>query len=301
MNLLVTGASGLLGARLCQDLAKDWSIIGTFLSRPDCVPKRVPAIPVDIRDAKAVTALFEQVRPDAILHTAAMASLHQCQECPADAEACNIEGTRLLAQCAKRLKVPMVYLSTDMVFDGHRGWYADVEIPSAISVYGATKYAGECAARQEYPDSCILRIPLTYGWSANGREGSIAMLIAALRRGEGVSLFTDEYRTPILIDDLCRSIGLVIAAGVNGIRHLAGPRRLSRYALGVEAAKAFGLAAEGIVPISLGTADSLRPKDCSLIESIGLRDLGCVHRDPTDGLHHMAANESRKGSPLPDM
>jgi dTDP-4-dehydrorhamnose reductase len=298
MRLLVTGASGLVGARLALAQATSWDVLGTYLSHREYVPSTLPAVSVDLRDAAAVASLFAEARPDAVVHAAAMTNVQGCQLAPADAEACNREGTRHVAQCARRLDVPLVYLSTDLVFDGARDWYADTEQPRPSCVYGATKYAGERAAQEEHPDACILRVALTYGWSAHVRQGFTETLIAALRRGEQVKAFIDEYRTPILVDDLCATVSIALSAGLRGTYHAAGPRRLSRYDLAVEAAKAFALPTEGILPTVRGPVHASRPRDCSMIQSPVLRERGAVHRDPTEGMRHMASNERahRNGS-----
>jgi dTDP-4-dehydrorhamnose reductase len=292
MKLLVTGASGFLGARLCQALASMWQITGTFLTRPERVPPGIPAQVLDVRDAAAVAALFAQVRPDAVVHTAAMASLAACAERPDEADACNRDGTRHIARSAKH--VPMVYLSTDLVFDGGRGWYPEEEIPRPSCLYGRSKRAGEEAAQDENPDVCILRLALTYGFSANARRCFMETMLASLRQGEQVRLFADEYRTPLFVDDLCRTVGLVLAAGRKGVCHATGLRRLSRYELGLAAARAFGLPAELIVPVSQSTVDPTRPRDCSLLASTRLTALGCAHRDPAEALAHMAATRLRR-------
>ncbi|MFL7809125.1 MAG: NAD(P)-dependent oxidoreductase, partial [Anaerolineae bacterium] len=258
MRLLVTGASGLLGARLALAQAKTWDVTGTYHTQHDLVPREIAAVPLELRDATAVASLFERTRPDAVVHAAAMANVQSCQAAPRDAEACNRDGARHVAQHARRRQVPLVYLSTDLVFDGRRGWYSDSEVPSPSCTYGLTKHAGEQMVQSEHPDACILRIALTYGWSANARRSYLAWLIAALRRGEQVTLFVDEFRTPVLIDDLCRTVDTAISANLRGICHVAGPRRLSRYDLAVEAARAFRLPTDGIIPATRGPHETFR-------------------------------------------
>jgi dTDP-4-dehydrorhamnose reductase len=176
-----------------------------------------------------------------------------------------------------------------LVFDGQRGAYAEGDVPSPVCVYGATKYAGERAALAEHPDACILRLALTYGTSANSQLCFLERMLRALRDGEQVRLFVDEYRTPILLDDLCATVERALAANLTGVFHVAGPRRVSRYELGSEAAKAFGLSLDGIVPASRTSVSPARPADCSMRSSSALTALGCKYRDPAEGLLHMAA------------
>lgn len=293
MRLLITGASGRVGARLCLAHVSAWDVVGTYLSRRHGVPAPASAVSVDLRDATAVQSLFAEARPDAVVHAAAMSNVRHCEMAPSAAEACNREAARNVARCARRLDVPLVYLSTDLVFDGVRGWYSDGDSPNPTCVYGVTKYDGERVVQAEHPGSCILRVSLTYGWSVNAPQGFLELLIAALRRGESTTAFVDEYRTPVLVDDLCATVGLALSSGLTGIHHVAGPRRLSRYELAVEAAKAFGLATQGIVPQPRGAEDAFRPQDCSLVPSAALGVRGASHRDPSEGVRHMAASEGQ--------
>jgi dTDP-4-dehydrorhamnose reductase len=298
VRLFITGASGFVGAKLCEVLAGTWHLTGTYRTGTGRVPRGIAAVPLEIRDAAAVEAALVQSRPDAIVHTAAVADLGRCEREPGAAAACNVEGTRHVAAYARRARVPLVYLSTDLVFDGQRGAYAEGDVPSPVCVYGATKYAGERAALTEHPDACILRLALTYGKSANSQHCFLERMLHALRNGEQVRLFVDEYRTPILLDDLCATVERALAANLTGVFHVAGPRRVSRYELGSEAAEAFGLPSDGIVPASRTGESPARPADCSMRSSSVLAALGCKLRDPAEGLLYMAASAPAVSSRL---
>ena len=294
MKILVTGSSGFIGARLCQAWSnRGAEVVGTYGSSPSLVPSGVARVALDVKDPVAVTTAVGQCRPDVVIHCAAFASLQGCEDDHQEAEACNRDGSRHVASAAKQVGAAMIYLSTDLVFAGSRGWYVDAETPQPACRYGATKYEGEKAVLAECPEACILRLSWVYGTSANEHRCSAECMIDTLGRGRRVTLFTDEFRTPVLVDDVVGIVEAVALARVAGTFHVSGPRRISRYEFGLLCTKAFALSEESIVPASGSTTASLRPKDCSLVFSSRLRQLPCECRDPAEGLSYMASSRRR--------
>lgn len=211
MMLLVTGASGFIGARLCQAwCGRGAQVVGTYLSAPTSVPTGVEQVELDVRDTVAVANVMRRCRPDVVIHSAGLASLQACEEHPHDADACNREGSANVAAAAREVGARTIYISTDLVFDGGRGWYRDTEVPRPICCYGIAKHEGEKAILAQCPNACILRLSWVYGTSINGRMSATEILVHALRRGSRVELFTDEYRTPLLVDDVVAVVEVVI-------------------------------------------------------------------------------------------
>ena len=118
-------------------------------------------------------------------------------------------------------------------------------------------------------------------------------MIDDLGGGRRVTLFTDEFRTPVLVDDVVAIVEAIIRARVAGTFHLCGPQRISRYELGLLCSKAFALSEESIVPTSRSTLAPLRPQDCSLVFSSRLRQLPYECRGPAEGFSTMASNRRR--------
>lgn len=259
-SVLLTGASGFLGRYLLDELRRRGVAVLTAgradapADAPGGRPTGVDAI-LDLERPESVRAALSAARADVVLNCAAMASLAACEREPARARAVNVEAVATLAASAPRL----VQVSTDLVFDGERAPYAPNAAPHPRSVYGGTKAEADgivVAAR-----GLVVRLPLLFGRSVDGRRGATDMIRSA--GPGGLVLFTDEYRTPLHAADAARGlIDLALDPAAAGIAHLAGPERVSRYELGVRFAGAAGLPLLALRPAPGN--DPLRPRDVSL-------------------------------------
>jgi dTDP-4-dehydrorhamnose reductase len=290
-KILLTGGSGYLGARLCEALRDRWQVTATFARGPDRVPAGVVSRLLDVRDQGAVHRMLASERPDVVIHAAAMASLQRCEEAPDVAQDCNARGTANVAAASRAVGASLVYVSTDLVFGGTRGWYEHDDEPDPCCVYGRSKLLGEKAVMNSSDDWCILRASLLYGWTRNGRRCFLEEMLLSLRSGRAVSLFLDEFRTPTLVEDFCRAVELSIERGIRGVYHVAGPERISRHAFGLLAAEVFKLPVELIAATKSGEVAPERPADCSMVASRTLLESGWRAATPLDALTAMAATE----------
>src|SRR5262249_48570044 len=145
MRLLLTGASGLLGAYLLRELAQ-WQGDGVAWSGTqggDLFGRRL--LPVDLADTDQVVAAFRQSKPTVVLHAAALASVAECQRDPQRARQVNVQATALLAELAAEGRARLVFVSTDLVFDGEHAPYRETDSAAPLSLYGATKAEAESA------------------------------------------------------------------------------------------------------------------------------------------------------------
>jgi dTDP-4-dehydrorhamnose reductase len=266
MRVLVTGGSGQLGSHVLRELrgrdlvAWSGSCAGGLLG--------VPLVPVDFTQPGAVAAAFRAARPDAVVHCAALARIADCHRDPGRARQVNVAATRTLAEECERSGARLVFVSTDLVFDGERGGYREGDEAKPLSVYGRTKLEAEGAARAA-PRSVVARLSLLYGPSINGRASFFDEQTAALREGRKVTLFTDEWRTPLDLTTAARALVALASSDRAGIFHIGGPERLSRYEMGARLAAALGADASAIVAATRGgvAAAEPRPRDTSLNSS----------------------------------
>lgn len=257
--LLVTGASGHLGGHLVRRAGSGWRVAGTYLTRQP--PAEVEAYRVELRDASAVEALFERLRPAAVIHTA-----YRRHEPDV-----NLDGTRHLAAACARFGARLVFVSTDLVFDGRRGWYREADSPSPIDPYGASKAAAEQEALAI--GGAVARTSLIYGFDPVDPVNR-ALLLEPLARGERPRLFVDEYRCPAYAPDLADALLELAAGGFRAILHLAGPQRVSRYDFGLKLAGRLGLDPASFEPARICESGLLRAPDCSLDTSLAREFLG---------------------------
>jgi dTDP-4-dehydrorhamnose reductase len=220
---------------------------------------------VDLGDDAAVARAFASARPEVVLHAAALARVADCQRDPERARRINAEGPATLARLADSSGALLVHISTDLVFEGTRGHYTEDDPTAPLSVYGRTKAEGEAAALAARR-AVVVRLSLLYGPSLVGRPSFFDEQAAALRGGRAVTLFADEWRSPL---DLATAAAALVALARServGLLHLGGPERLSRWEMGQKLAAALGTGTAGLVAglREQAPAPEPRPRDCSL-------------------------------------
>ncbi|MBL8795381.1 MAG: SDR family oxidoreductase [Planctomycetia bacterium] len=261
MRLLVTGASGQLGAYLLRELDRtDWQVTAWSGKHGSA-----PSQPVNLTDRDAVTTAFRAARPEVVLHAAALSSVAECQRDPERAERVNVAGTRCLAELAAATQARLLLVSTDLVFDGRKGNYTEADAPAPLSVYGRTKQAAEQAVLAT-PGSLVARLSLLFGPSLIGRAGFFDQQVQALRAGQPLTLFDDERRTPLDYPTAARALMALAAASCTGLLHVGGGERLSRVEMGRRVARTLSVDPGCIVAQSrlAAPAPEPRPADTSL-------------------------------------
>ena len=240
MRILITGASGQLGAYLLAELASSrHEVIAWSGSRPE---RRgaVGLTPVDLADLDLVESRLDTFRPDAIIHAAAISSAEAVRLDPARAEVVNVRATRRIAEWVESNRRRLVFTSTDLVFGGLRSFHRDDDDAEPVLAYGRTKRAAELALSC-YPSAVIARLPLLFGPSRAGRPSFFDGAVAALRRGTPQTYFADEFRTPLDYRSAATGLVRLVAADLTGNIHLAGVERMSRYELVTRLATSLGL------------------------------------------------------------
>jgi len=251
---LVTGATGFLGANLGLSLEGHSHRIA--LTRSGTTPQHYDtAIAGDLVDVEAWIPRVADVRPDVIVHTAAIAAHHVCEQDPGLAQRINAEATGVLAAAAEQVGSAFVYISTDAVFDGKRGHYCEEDAPSPTSVYGRTKLAGEHLA-QHATDALVIRTNF-FGWSPSGHRSILEFFVNELSAGNRVRGFTDFTTSSAYAPILAQTIRSLVTREMVGTFHVTSPDALTKYAFGVAVAEQFGLDSGLITPT---TADIHPPR-----------------------------------------
>jgi len=137
-KILITGASGFLGWNLCQQAQKKWQVYGTFWTNPVTIPQ-VNLIKIDLCDEQELKKLFDRVKPDAVIHTAAASQPNFCQTNPEESHRINVITSVNIAKLCAAAKIPCAFTSTDLVFDGTKPNYQETDPVSPICIYGEQK------------------------------------------------------------------------------------------------------------------------------------------------------------------
>ena len=255
--LLITGGSGYLGAWLMQAAAAHgWDVHGTYHTRPFATVA-AQAHHLDLADPNAVAALVAEVQPDAIIHTA-------CSNRDT-ANVAAIEPAALnLARAAREHGPHLVHVSTDLVFDGEHAPYDDDARLAPKGAYGRAKAAAEALVAEHCPSAARVRPSLI--WSLDSLDRQTTWLVDGMRRGERVTLFTDEFRCPVHLDDLC-AVLLELAArpDLAGPFNVGGPQALNRWDFGLKLLAALGLPrGSNVVPGTVAESGLERARNLTL-------------------------------------
>ena len=271
MRILITGASGLLGNKLFEVLSKHNEVAGTYVNN-----KTNTYVFLDITDKAFVDSCFDKIKPDCVIHAAALANADFCEENKRLTNQVNIEGTRHVVDACKKRNCKLVFVSSDYVFDGNSGPYHEDSKPNPVNYYGLTKLEGEKIVQQNLQDFIIIRPAIMYGYNGNSisKQTFIDKVLNTLRKGEKLVVDNKIIKYPTLIDDVAKAIEKLIQLDAVGVYHVAGKEPVTRYDWALKIAEVFGLPKDNIV------AEESKNKakkpfnvklDCSKIERFDLQ------------------------------
>ena len=274
IKIFLTGASGLLGGNLLRLLTERRDVQLCAVQRRDFVIASAfshghETLTLDLSSETALWNVLSYFQPDVIIHTAAMTDPTACEWQREEATLHNIVVTRTLTNLAEHFRARLIFISTDLVFDGQKGNYIETDARHPLSFYGETKVISEDYIMQMLEDYAILRTTIMLGYSPRGTRSLNERLMLEIANGRIPTLFSDEYRSPISVETLAHIIlefALDDARSLNGVFHAVGNERLSRCELGTKIFNHFSVPSTCYRCAPLESVASLppRPRDCSL-------------------------------------
>ena len=237
MRIVLTGASGQLGAYLLPCLASSGHEVAPWCG---LTTTRQMFLPIDLTDHVATRNALDAARPEVVLHAAAMSSAEAVRRDPKLGYAINVEATRTLADWCLVHGVPMIFLSTDLVFDGDHAPYAEDDPTRPLLEYGRTKAEAETIVAH-VPHHLIARVSLLYGLNKCGRSNFFDKSISAIQSAQTQTFFANEFRTPLHYQVAAEILTRLVDQETRGVIHIAGKERVSRYEFMRRAVKSLGL------------------------------------------------------------
>lgn len=271
-RVLVTGADGLVGQALQHRLAR-WREADVLATGLEPTP-RLRAhgggyFPLDATDGAALERVFLDFAPNVVVHAAALSKVEACEREKARAWAVNVDATAALARLSKQHGARLVLLSTDFLFDGTAGPYAEKDRPAPINAYGRSKLGAENALRRSGLGRwTVVRTSLVFGTGERLHRPNVATLLAReLAAGRPFDAAVDQFRTPTYAPDLADGLLRLVRYDKDGVYHVAGRERLSVFAFCRRAAAAFGLDPTLVRPTTTAALhpDAPRPLDGGLL------------------------------------
>lgn len=266
-KLLITGISGFLGSHFITKKDPKWTFIGLY-HQHSIANKSLETYGIDLMDRVALGQLLGQIQPDAVLHLAALSQANFCAKHPDLSLAINVTASIHLAEYCQAQSIPYLFTSSDLVFCGQNAPYKEQDVPNPVNLYGEHKVMAEKAILSVYPEAIVARLPLMYGRSESAAN-FMTNWIVDLQAGKSIGAFTDEFRTSAPAISVMDGLLLLLQKSVNGIWHLGGPKRQSRYDFAIEMAAYLNLPSDLIRPVlqkDISMAAE-RPADVSLNSS----------------------------------
>ncbi|MDD5440507.1 MAG: dTDP-4-dehydrorhamnose reductase [Candidatus Omnitrophica bacterium] len=249
-KILVIGSGGMLGKDLYQELAGNYRVAGADIRLSSSGDE---FIELDITDEEAAVRRLTGARPDVIVHLAAWTDVDGCENDHAKATAINVSGTAHVARAAVALNVPLIYVSTDFVFDGRKKTlYREDDRPHPINFYGMTKLAGEQEVLKTR-NFVILRTSWLYG--TNGKN-FVDTVIGKAQEKKRLEIVDDQAGSPTYTKDAAKAIHAIIAhlpATGGKIYHVSNKGVVSWYEYCRQIMRYAGMDDVEVVPISSDT------------------------------------------------
>jgi len=252
-KILVTGGNGFLGCFLLKQLVNSNDTILATGKGPCRIPfanSNLHYESADLQSKDEIEGVLEKFQPDVIIHSGAISRPDICENNREEAWQTNVMGTENLLQGALALKSNFIFISTDFVFDGVKGMYSETDQPSPVNFYGHTKWQAEEAVKK-YPFTwSIVRTVMLYGLPFHNRQNLVSACAASLSKGEKVTIYKDQVRTPTFVEDLARGIILLMDKRLSGIYHLSGKDVMSLYDMIKKVALHLNLDEDLVVPVT---------------------------------------------------
>ena len=265
-TLLITGGSGFLGGHLIRQSTQKYSVVTTFFKNEVKIGG-CQWYHLDLKRTESIHNMLNRVHPELIIHQAGISKLDYCEEHPQEAFAVNVVATRQIIDWSKKSETRFIFLSSDMVYGGDTGNYKESGAINPLGVYAKNKAQAEEDIRKVSSNHVILRSSLIFGKPVGGGTSFTEWMEMNLRKGRTIPLYTDQYRRPILVENLVQIILEMLENDVTGTYNVGGDNILDRYTFGQKYCYYGGFDESLLVPTFMDEGPDLkakRPKNLSM-------------------------------------
>jgi dTDP-4-dehydrorhamnose reductase len=240
MKILVTGAKGMLGTDLCRVFQENGhEVVATDIQE------------LNVRDFGSVMNMVETVKPETILHLAALTDVDGCERDPDAAYCTNTLGTQNIALACRKNDISLVYISTLCVFNGEKcNAYTEFDTPDPRNWYSRSKYQGELFIEKFLSRYYIVRAGWMFGGGKKDKK-FVARIIELAQKQATLKIVNDKFGSPTYTVDISRGIAHLIETGLYGLYHLVNTGKpASRYEVAEKILEYAGVSSCQLIPVS---------------------------------------------------
>jgi len=283
-KILITGASGLLGANLVRHYAPKSNCTGWYATNPihfeDAKTEQI-----DLIEHSSVAHALRRIQPEIIIHCASASEVDWNENNPTQSKAINEDVPKFLAKESIGLRSKFIFISSPFIFNGKEGNYREGDTPGPLNTYARGKLNAEISILKSNPNSLIIRACF-YGYSPSGNHSILEWILGQASKNQKIPGFTDSYFSPINVYDLAECLDSAISSNVKGILHLGSINTVSKYEFIRMVLHNYGYRRDLLKPITVDGASLhvRRPRDSSLDISLFQKILRVPARTVVDGL-----------------
>ncbi|NCT08612.1 MAG: SDR family oxidoreductase [Flavobacteriia bacterium] len=299
-KIVITGSNGLLGQSLVNLLLKnknEYQVIGFSKGGNRSGREDFDYISIDITDEIILKKTLLEINPDAIVNTAAMTQVDDCEIYKNECDVLNVDVVKWLKEVSEIINCHLIHLSTDFIFDGKKGYYKETDEPNPLSYYGNSKVKSEEILLNSTIDFTIIRTILVYGKVYDMSRTNIVLWVKEmLENGKEITIVNDQFRMPTYVEDLALSCKISIDKKATGIYHISSNTLMSVFDITQTIAGVFGLDKTFIKPTSsiVLNQKAARPPKTGFDVSKATSELGMTFRTFEQDLQRFKDNLSLK-------
>jgi dTDP-4-dehydrorhamnose reductase len=278
-RVLITGCGGMLGNAIYPYFRERCShVLATDIQIEDDEHDWLSYL--DARDASAMAAAFDEIRPDLVLHLAALVDVEKCELNPEEARISNAETARIAAELSAQRGATLVYISTGGVFDGRKsGYYTEDDTPNPIMVYGATKLDGEHEVRKTGCKAFVIRPGWMVGGGPRNDHKFVSFICNQLTNGARIVYgVTDKVGTPTYTHDFAVNLFALLDTDAYGTYHMVCREAGTRYDVAREIVRICGYSdtvqVQGVDSSHFEKEFWVPRPDCEMLSNTRLERLG---------------------------
>lgn len=254
-KILILGGSSVIGFKLLKHcINNQFNVEYTYFKNQTSFNNK--GFCLNIIDKEATQNLISKIKPNIVIHTAALTNVDLCETDHRLADMINVNGTNNIIDACKKINSKIVYLSSSYVFNGNKNEFFEYYKINPANYYGITKAKAEELTQNSGLDYLIIRTDQPYCWVENWqRANSVIRVIRAMQSHEIFREITDWYSNPTYVPNFVEAIIRLIDLNLSGIYHIVGPDFISRYQWSSLVCDVFKLNKKLLIPI---TSDFLK-------------------------------------------